>query len=92
MVLAALVVATVVDLALATLLVGISGFVVGSGPESMGGGPALTAGWIGLVVLCIAAPIAAFAMRARRRPLGGMIVAWLPPLAALGAVALPSPY
>lgn len=92
MVLAALVIATVVDLVLATLLVGVSGFIVGSGPESMGGGPALTAGWTGLVIFCIAAPITAFAMRARQRLLGGIIVAWLPPLAALGAVALPSPY
>jgi len=90
--LAALVVATIVDLGIAVLLVAVSGFVIGSGPESMHGDAIFAAAWIGMVIFCLAAPIAAFVMRARKRAIGGIVVAWLPPAVALVAATLPSPY
>jgi MFS-type transporter involved in bile tolerance (Atg22 family) len=61
---AILVVATLIDFALAALLVGVSGFILegvnNSGPEM----PA-AAMLVGFIILCFAAPIAAWLMRAR---------------------------
>jgi hypothetical protein len=47
MTLVLLIVATLVDIGLVLLLVGVSGFVFGHGPESMRGAPAAVAGWSG---------------------------------------------
>jgi hypothetical protein len=87
-----LIAATALDVALAALLIAISGFIIGSGPESMRAGGwgaiALTAA----VMTCLAAPAIGFAMRAYKRPAGGILIAWLPPVAALIALAAPAPY
>jgi hypothetical protein len=45
MVRAALIIAAIVDVALAALMVGVSGFLFGAGPESMHGGVLLTAAY-----------------------------------------------
>ncbi len=89
---ALLIAAATVDVLLAALLVAISGFVFGPGPESMHGGPWVAAGWTAMVAGCLIAPVIGFVMRAYRRPAGGILVAWLPPAGALILSALPAPY
>jgi hypothetical protein len=87
-----LIAATVVDIGLAVLLIAVSGFIVGSGPESMHAG-AWGASFLTIaVIVCLAAPAAGFAMRAFKRPAGGVLVAWLPVFAALLSLIVPSPY
>jgi hypothetical protein len=55
-----LIVAALIDLALAALLVGVSGFTTGGGPESMNAGGFGTAAYWAAVVVCVAAPVAGF--------------------------------
>ncbi len=87
-----LVAATVVDVALAALLIAVSGFIVGSGPESMNAGRWGAAALMAAVIVCLAAPVLGFVMRANRRPAGGILVAWLPAIAGLIALAIPPGY
>ena len=88
---AILVVATLIDFALAALLVGVSGFILegvnNSGPEM----PA-AAMLVGFIILCFAAPIAAWWGRRRNfRPAPLVGLAYAPPaIAAL--VLLAEPY
>lgn len=89
MALAALIIATIADLALAALVVGVSGFIVGSGPESMHGGKAAEAAIAAAVAGCVLAPIVGFALRSFGRPVGGILIAWLPPAVALLLMAVP---
>ncbi|HWM47958.1 MAG TPA: hypothetical protein VNR11_13725 [Xanthobacteraceae bacterium] len=86
---AALIIATIADLALAALAVGVSGFIVGSGPESMRAGLGVQAGLVAFVLLCLLAPVAGFVLLRAGRPVGGMLVAWLPPLIALFLAVMP---
>jgi hypothetical protein len=87
-----LIAAAVVDVGIAALLIAVSGFILGPGPESMRaggwGGAALFAAILG----CVAAPIAGFAMQRYGRPAGGLIVAWVPPFAGLFALLVPPNY
>jgi|KBSMisStandDraft_5_1062788.scaffolds.fasta_scaffold181188_2 hypothetical protein len=78
MALVALIVLTIVDLALAALVIAVSGFLVGSGPESMHGGATIEAALVALVASCVLAPIVGFAMRSFGRPVGGILVTLLP--------------
>ena len=55
-----LVLAAIVDASLALLLVAVSGFVLGPGPESSNGDPAAVISWTVALIGCIAAPIAGF--------------------------------
>jgi hypothetical protein len=87
-----LIAATVVDVGLAVLLIAVSGFIVGSGPESMQAGRWGAAAWTAAVLACLAAPAVGFAMRANNRPAGGILIAWLPALAGLVVLAMPPPY
>ena len=89
MALIAIIIATVVDLALAALIVGVSGFIVGSGPESMHGGKVAEAAIAAAVIGCLLAPIVGFALRSYGRPVGGIMIAWLPPAVALLLMAVP---
>jgi len=84
--------AMIVDIGLAILLISISGFIVGSGPESMQAGRWGVAALLAAVLGCLAAPAIGFAMRAAGRPAGGIMVAWLPPVAGLIAIAIPPGY
>jgi hypothetical protein len=86
------VVATVADLALAALLVAVSGFVFGSGPESVRGGALALAGYSAAVIACVAAPIAGFFLSKRGERIIGLAVAWLPSVGALGVMIIPAPY
>jgi hypothetical protein len=89
---AVLIVATVVDLALAALLIGVSGFVFGAGPEGMSGTPTVAAGWTAILAFCVIAPGIGFFLSTQRRPVGGILVAWLPPVIAAVMAALPPGY
>ena len=92
MVRAVLIIAAIVDVALAALMVAVSGFLFGSGPESMHGGGLLTAAYAAGVIACLAAPIAGFVFNGRGITGAGVLVAWLPPAGALLALAIPAPY
>jgi hypothetical protein len=85
-----LVVAMVADGALAALLVGVSGFLFGGGPESMHAGVLAAIAYFAAVIACLAAPIAGFIFN--RRGKAGLAVAWLPPAAAMVALIIPAPY
>jgi putative membrane protein (TIGR04086 family) len=88
---AILAIATLIDWALAALLVGVSGFILegvnNTGPDM----PAATL-LIGFVVLCVAAPITAWLGRKRRWPPGLIAgLAYAPPVIAV-VVLLAEPY
>ena len=89
---ALLIVAALIDLALAALLIGVSGFITGGGPESMNAGGVGTAAYWAAVVVCVAAPVAGFVVNAKGKAVAGLIVAFLPPAGALAALMLPAPY
>jgi len=78
-----LILAAIVDASLALLLVAVSGFVLGPGPESSNGDPAAVISWTVALIGCIAAPIAGFILRAYRMAGIGVLVALAPPLVAL---------
>ena len=92
MVRAALIIAAIVDVALAALMIAVSGFLFGAGPESMHGSVLLTAAYGTGVIACVAAPIAGFVFNSRGKTGAGMLVAWLPVLGALIALAIPASY
>ena len=87
-----LVLATIADLALAALLVGVSGFMFGGGPESMHAGSLAAAGYIAAVIGCLAAPIAGFVFNRRGKTALGLAAAWVPVAGALAALVVPAPY
>ncbi len=76
-------IAVVADLALAVLLVALSGFTFGGGPEGMHGelGAAIT-WWAGFIAT-LAAPILGFLLLRRGRPGLGVLIAWAPIIIAL---------
>ena len=87
-----IVLATIVDLALAALLIGVSGFVFGGGPEGMHGAFWPAAGWTAMFIGCLVAPVAGFIFNGRGKTGVGVLVAWLPPASALVALMIPAPY
>ena len=87
-----LVVAAIADLALAALLIGVSGFIFGAGPESMHGGLLFAVGYVAGIILCVAAPVAGFMLMRRGSRGLGLTLAFTPPTGALFALALPAPY
>jgi hypothetical protein len=87
-----LIVAALADLALAALLIGVSGFFFGSGPESMHGGSVLAAADTAAVMVCVAAPVAGFILNARGKAGFGLALAFMPPAGALAALMIPAPY
>ena len=86
-----LIVAALIDLALAALLVGVSGFTTGGGPESMNAGGFGTAAYWAAVVVCVAAPVAGFIFDKCVKAAAGLIVAFLPEASALAALMMPAP-
>ena len=75
---ALLIVAALVDLALAALMTALSGYIVGGGPESMHAKGFAAAAYWAAVVVCVAAPVAGFIFNKRVKAAAGLIVAWLP--------------
>ena len=84
---AALIVSAIVDMALA-LLVGFSDYIAGTGLESLRADASADAIRAALVTFCVLAPIVGFALRAFGRPVGGILIAYLPPVAAAFTAAL----
>jgi hypothetical protein len=89
---ALLILAAGIDLGLAALLIGVSGFLFGSGPESMHGGPAIAVAYAGAVIACVLAPVAGFVLNNKNKAAAGLIVGFMPPAGALLALAIPAPY
>jgi len=87
-----LVVGAIADLALAALLVAVSGFIFGAGPESPHAGNMAAAGYIAAVIGCVVAPVAGFVLKRRGKAGVGLAAAWLPVAGALVAMAIPAPY
>ena len=87
-----LVVAALVDLGLAALLVAVSGFLFGSGPESLHAGSLAMAAYGAAILACVLAPIAGFVLNRRGKAGFGLAVAFMPPAGALAALAIPPPY
>ena len=85
-----LILATTLDLALAVLLVAVSGFIFGGGPEGMHGElSAVAVWWVGFAG-CIAAPVVGFVLRSRNLPGWGAVVGLVPPLVGLSFLTLGS--
>ncbi|HYC18852.1 MAG TPA: hypothetical protein VEC94_16725 [Pseudolabrys sp.] len=84
--------ATTADLAIAALLVGMSGFLFGGGPESMHAGTLALAGYIVAIIGCLAAPVVGFVFDKRGKIGLGQAVAWVPVAGAVTALGIPAPY
>lgn len=80
---ALLILASIADALLLVLLVAVSGFVFGGPPEGMNGAPSSVAAWAVGAIVCIAAPVLGFLLRRHGKPGIGVLIAWLPPAAAL---------
>jgi hypothetical protein len=87
-----LIFATIFDLLLAVLLIAVSGFIFGGGPEGMNGDPSGAAMWVIGLVAALSAPIGGFMLWRFGRPGTGAAVAWLPSLFALALTFWPDPY
>lgn len=78
-----LILASLADAALALLLIAVSGFFFGSGPEGMHGEVSAAAIWTAGLIACIAAPVAGFVLRQFGKAGFGFAVACIPPAAAV---------
>ena len=87
-----LVIVAIADLALAALLVAVSGFMFGAGPESMHAGNLAAAGYVVAVIGCVAAPVAGFFFNRRGKFGVGLAATLLPVVGALVALMMPAPY
>jgi hypothetical protein len=85
----AIVLVGLLDWALAVLLVAVSGFLFGSGPESGHAGTWALIAWGAMVVACIAAPIAGFVLAGRGRAGVGFLLASAPAIVAIVVTLLP---
>jgi len=85
-------IAMLADLALAALLIGVSGFLFGSEPESGHAGNLAGIAYVGAVTGCLAAPLAGFAFSRRSTAGLGLAVVWLPVAGALVVMMIPAPY
>jgi hypothetical protein len=70
-----LVLAGLANLALAAPLIALSGFLFGSGPESMHGGAPSVAAYAAGVFACLAAPVAGFIFNRRAKVGPGLAIA-----------------
>ena len=87
-----LIVAAVADLALAALLIAVSGFIIGGGPQSMNAGGWTVAIYTAVVLACLGAPVAGFILNRYGKFGLALVLAWLPPAGAILALAVPAPY
>jgi hypothetical protein len=76
-------IAVVADLALAVLLVALSGFIFGGGPEGMHGEAGAATVWWASFIVTLAAPILGILLLRRGRPGVGVLIAWAPVIIAL---------
>ncbi len=85
-----LVLATIIDLAIAALLIGVSGFMFGQGPESLHAGLWFSIVYMAAVIACVIAPAAAFLLNAAKKPAPAQAAAWLPVAVALVVLVIPA--
>jgi hypothetical protein len=85
-----LVLATIVDLAIAALLIGVSGFLFGTGPESYHGGIWFAAAYMAAGIACAAAPATGFILNGGGKHKAAQIVAWLPAAVAFVVLLIPA--
>jgi hypothetical protein len=76
-----LILAAIVDLLLAAVLIGVSGFIFGA-HEGMNGDPSAAAIWWTGFVACIGAPIVGFVLWFKKNPGIGLFIAVVPIIAA----------
>ena len=81
-------IAVVADLALAVLLVGVSGFIFSDGPEGMNGESGAAIAWWAGFVATLAAPILGFLLLRRGRPGVGVLITFAPIVIALLFVSI----
>ena len=86
---AVIILAGLADWALAALLIAVSGFLFGAGPESGHEGIAAAIAWGAMVIACVTAPLAGFVLANRGRPGGGIVVAIVPLVVAAVVTFLP---
>lgn len=84
-----LILGSIVDLLLAALLVGVSGFVFGGGPAGGYGEITGVVMWSFGMLVSLLCPAAGFVLRGKGQPGAGASVAWSPPLAALLVTFVP---
>ncbi|MGB4949584.1 MAG: hypothetical protein WBO55_02975 [Rhizobiaceae bacterium] len=82
-----LIIVTVIDFAIATLLVAVSGFVL-EGVNGRGDHVGDILAFIAMIVICIAAPIAAWVLSSKLRPACTIILAASPIILGLLALML----
>jgi hypothetical protein len=87
-----LAVAAVADVALAALLISVSGFLFGGGPQSMHGGALMMAAYTAAIVLCLATPIAGFVCNRKGKSGLALTLDWLPSAGAVVALIMLAPY
>jgi hypothetical protein len=87
-----LIIAAIADLALAALMIAVSGFMFGGGPESMNAGSVAAVLYVAAVIACVVLPVAGFILNRHSRARAGLALAWLPPAVGLIALAWPVPY
>ena len=85
-----LAIAAVADLAIAALLIGVSGFWFDQDPESMHADTLALAAYAAALVACIAAPVVGLVFIRRGKSFRGLLVAWMPPAGALLALTIPA--
>jgi hypothetical protein len=85
-----LVLATIIDLAVAALLIDISGFIFGRGPESMRAGALFGLVYFGAILACVAAPVVGFKLNGSGRPDAAQAIAWLPAVIAFAVMVIPA--
>jgi hypothetical protein len=78
-----LILAALINLLLAALLIAVSGFIFGGGPEGGHGELDGVVMWSLSMLASIGCPIAGFVLRSKGMPGTGVVVAWVPLLAAL---------
>jgi len=85
-----LVLATIIDLGIGVLFIAVSGFVLqgvnNTGPESM----PTAVGFVAFVILCFAAPVAAWALRGRLPAAAVQAIVWSP-VAVVALVSMLEP-
>jgi hypothetical protein len=79
-VLVPLILAAILDLALAGFLVAVSGFIFGGGPEGANGETTAVVLWVVGLAGCFAAPAAGFVLRSSGRAGWGVLAALIPPV------------
>jgi hypothetical protein len=76
-------IAVVADLALAALVVALSGFIFGGGPEGLHGEAGAAIVWWAAFIATLAAPVLGILLLRRGRPGTGVLIAWAPVVVAL---------